>query len=299
MRSIAGLRWLQQQPDGHGEVGSIPRFAPMSSPRSDVARIVAQLKSRPWVQLFGPVRLHNAAGDEPINAATGRANQATIDRAIELVALLVARPGASAVEVHDALWPGRPAKGPSASSTRNTLTSRARRWLGHAPDGAPYFPHGTAAAYRLHEAVTSDWEVLLQLVGDDVQQAPTVRLQAAFDLVLGKPFADVPDRRYGWAEALRMEMLATVDELCHVLFQRYVNAGDVARARAVAARARSMGSLNELVWRDALMAEQLAGDRVGFERIAEQLQRALRALGDGYELEPETRELVARGREQL
>ncbi|PPF32659.1 hypothetical protein C5E05_19330 [Pseudoclavibacter sp. AY1H1] len=179
------------------------------------------------------------------------------------------------------------------------MTSRARRWLGHASDGAPYFPRGTAAAYQLHESVTSDWEVLLQLVGDDVEQAPTVRLQAAFDLVQGKPFADVPDHRYGWAESLRMGMLATVDDLCHVLFQRYINAGDVARARAVAARARSMGSLNELVWRDALLAEQLAGDRVGFERIALQLQRALQGLGDGYELEAETRELIDRGRGQL
>lgn len=263
------------------------------------AQLLASLKAQPWMQLLGPVRLHNAKGEEPVNTKTGKPNQGTIARAHELIAFLCTRPVATSVEIHDALWPGNPPDGSKASNTRNSLTARARKMLGYAPDGAPYLPRGTVNAYQLHKDVTSDWQVLQELIGENIAQTPTVRLQAAFEFVQGKPFADVPDRRYGWAEAVRMDMLATIDDLGHVLFQRHLAADNLAQAREVAARARSIGSLNEINWRDSLLAEQRAGDADGFERIVTQLQTNLDDIEDGYEPEPETQELIIRGRELL
>ncbi|PPF32667.1 hypothetical protein C5E05_19375 [Pseudoclavibacter sp. AY1H1] len=276
------------------------RIATEEQPLDEAAaQLLASLKTQPWMQLLGPVRLHNAKGEEPVNAKTGKLNRGAIARAHELIAFLCTRPVATSVEIHDALWPGSPADGSTASNTRNSQTARARKILGSTPNGDPYLPRATVNAYRLHEDVTSDWQVLQQLIGENIAETPTARLQAAFELVQGKPFADVPDRRYAWAETVRMDMLATIDDLGHVLFQRHLAADEIAQAREVAARARSIGSLNEINWRDALLAEQRAGDADGFERIVTQLQTNLDDIEDGYEPEPETQELIIRGRELL
>lgn len=271
-----------------------------SEPLDAEARaLVEQLSTRPWVRLLGPVALENAAGPAPRAPQGDAVNRSTMNRASELIAFLALHPGASAVQVHAALWPGRQPHGKAAAANRNGLVSKARRWLGHAPDGAMYFPHIGSSGYRLHEEVTTDWQIFQMLIGEDVSQTPAPRLRAAADLVRGEPLTGVKDRYYAWAEVLRMEMLAGVGDVCHELVRRSLLAKDAAGARAAAALARQVDPVNEAAWRDALRAEALAKDAAGFERIVAQLTHLLTELEVDEEPEPQTQALIDEVRRSL
>ncbi|GGA67858.1 hypothetical protein GCM10011490_18070 [Pseudoclavibacter endophyticus] len=258
--------------------------------------LLASLAHRPWVRLLGPVELLGAAGDPPVTPQTHTINNSTVKRATELVAYLALHPGVTAEQFHAAFWPGKDPRGKTAASNRNGLATRARKWLGTSADGQPYFPHVGSDGYRLDERVTTDWHVLLELIGNDPATAPAPRLRAALDLVRGQPFAGVKERFYGWAEITRMDMLATIADTCHELAVRALDMGDVGAARTTAALGREIDPINEMAWRDALQAELLASDHEGFERIVSLLQQQLDDFEDGYEPEPETQELIDRGR---
>lgn len=254
------------------------------------------LGSRPWIRLLGPVLLLNPAGTPPITPQTGEVNNSAVNRATELAAYLALHPGATAVQLHSAFWPGRDPHGKTAAANRNGLTTRTRKWLGNRDDGEPYFPHVAGRGYRLHADVTTDWQVFRALLGPDLRACGQARLLAALDLVRGQPFAGTKERFYGWAEVTRMEMLALIGDACHELTARSLHGGDAGTARVSAALGREIDPVNETAWRDALNAELLAGDHDGFERLVQQLQSQLDDFEDGYEPEPETQELIDRAR---
>nr|WP_244960829.1 LysM peptidoglycan-binding domain-containing protein [Pseudoclavibacter chungangensis] len=263
---------------------------------AEAGALLAGLARVPWVRLLGPVALHGAAGEPPRTPKTSTVNNSSVNRATELIAFMTVNPGASAVQVHAAFWPGRDPQGKTAASNRNGLATRTRRWLGNDPDGSPYFPHVGSGGYRLHPDVTTDWHVFRALVGEDVRNASTSRLRAALELVDGQPIGGVKDRYYGWAEVTRSEMLAAIGDACHELSERLLERGDPHAARVPAALGREVDPVNETCWRDALLAELGAGDRDGFERIVAQLTRRLDEFEDGYEPEDETQVIIDRAR---
>ncbi|HYY10736.1 MAG TPA: bacterial transcriptional activator domain-containing protein, partial [Kineosporiaceae bacterium] len=174
-----------------------------------------------------------------------------------------------------------------------SLASRTRKWLGNAPDGTPYYPRTPdAGAHRLHSAVRTDWSVFLELVGDDVAATPTPRLVEALALVRGRPFDGVSDRHYSWSEPLRQEMTAAVVDVAHEVADRALAAGDAATARRASRVGRTVDPLHELLWRDGLRAEYVAGNREAQRRLAEQLHSLAGDLD--VDLERETEELLAR-----
>jgi len=250
-----------------------------------------QLRTSPFVRLLGPVSLEGATGPEPRSPQSG-VDRSTINRATELIAFLTLNPGANAVQVHNALWPGKDPSGDKAAKSRNGLTSRARRWLGNTLDGAPYFPPVGTQGYRLHDDVRSDWDLWLDLVGEDVTTTPTKKLIAALKLVDGQPFGGVKDKYYVWAERIRQEMIASIGDAAHELATRSLKHGDVASARLAGAIGRQVDPVNEILWRDALLAEHQADDVAGAERIFAQFEEQLDAFEDGYEPEPETQQLI-------
>lgn len=264
---------------------------------ADAAALVARLETAPWVRLLGPVALQGAAGEPPRTPRSDAINNSSANRATELVAFMTLNPGATAVQVHAAFWPGRDPQGKSAASNRNGLATRTRKWLGSTPTGEPYFPHVGTGGYRLHPDVTADWLVFRALVGDDPGAVAGPRLRAALDLVAGQPIGAVKDRYYGWAEVARMEMLALVGDACHEAASRAIDRGDLATARSAAALGREVDPVNETCWRDAMRAELAAGDRDGFDRLVTLLTRQLDEFEDGYEPEFETQRLIDEARE--
>jgi len=253
---------------------------PEQAPAADAA---------PEVRLFGPVAVIGATGPEPVVIKDGRAVANHLGRATALVAFLSSKPqGATTEQVAAALSPVRRL----SPATIWSLASRTRKWLGSAPDGTPYYPRTPdAGAHRLHPEVRTDWSRWLELVGHDAATTPVERLMAALDLVRGRPFDGVAERHYAWAEPLRQDMAAAVVDVAHEVARRCLAARDPVTARRACRVGRSVDPASELLWRDALRAEYLAGNRDAQRQLVEQLH----VLADDLDadLEPETERLLA------
>ena len=120
------------------------------------------------------------------------------------------------------MWPGARVPG----DTRTAMVSRARKWLGTAPDGRPYLLHyNSTDGYRLHPDVTTDWHDFLTLARRGLEAGPDCLdgiqdLVAALSLVRGRPFHGIDPRDYTWAEPDVQEMISTVGDLAHQAAQR-------------------------------------------------------------------------------
>jgi LysM domain len=250
---------------------------------------VVRLPTRPpFVRLLGPVEVVGALGPEPMTLKDGRTVASHVGRATALVAYLACRPeGATTEQLSEALSPVRRL----SPSTVWSLASRTRKWLGSDADGVPYFPRTVdAGSNRLHPAVRTDWSVWSELVGDDITKTPLPRLTEALDLVRGRPFERVAERHYTWAEPLRQDMVAGVVDVAHEVVRRALLIPDAATGRRAATLARLVDPTNELVWRDALRVEYVAGNRESRRRLVELVY----AMADELEtdLEPATEELI-------
>ena len=248
---------------------------------------IVDLRS-PRLQLLGPVTVLNPQGEAPSNAQQWNSQRL---RAIELIAFVATHPEASTEQVHDALWPGSdPARG---TSSRNRLTTAARRWLGKDRAGHSYLVPATKGVYALTDTFASDWDEWLALIGTDPTTATTENLVRALGLVKGQPISGVKEKYYVWAETLRQEMIAAIGDAAHELATRALREGNTRNARLAAAIGRMVDPINEVFWRDALRAEHMAGDSTGVERLVTQLEHALTQIDPDYaEPEPETEELI-------
>jgi nucleoid-associated protein YgaU len=241
------------------------------------AETAEAVESAPLVQVLGPVEIRDARG--PVEQSKRR-------QLTEIAAFLALHPGADHHGLSEAIWPGARA----VENTRNTALSKLRRWLGADDGGDDYVPRVVENGYRLHPHVRTDWHRWQELLPGGPEQASTATLAAALDLVRGKPFAGVNPRRYAWAEPDRQEMISAIVDVAHELALRALLDGNAPLARRAAAAGLHADPGAELLWRDALKAEWLAGDLTGLATTADRLSALADELGD--DLEPETLELL-------
>jgi LysM repeat protein len=229
------------------------------------------------IQVLGPVEILNARG--PVEPSKVR-------QLTEIAAFMALHPGSDHHGLSEAIWPGARA----LDNTRNTAVSKLRKWLGATDDGADYVPWVLDDGYRLHPQVTTDWQLWRRLLPDGPGTATNADLAAALELVKGRPFAGTNPRRYAWAERERQDMISAIVDASHELATRALLAGDATLARRSAAAGLHVDPGIELLWRDALKADWLAGDREGLVTTADRLSALVEELGD--DLEPETIELM-------
>ena len=86
-------------------------------------------------------------------------------------------------------------------------------------------------------------------------------------------------------------MAAAVVDVAHEVARRALTSGDFVTARRATRVGRSVDPTNELLWRDALRAEYVAGDRGAQRRLVDQLLALAEDLD--IDLEPETEQLLA------
>lgn len=232
----------------------------------------------PTVRLLGTVEVIGARG--VLSAESHRA------RITETITFLALHPHRDHFLLDEAIWPGDRVP----DGRRNQLISRARRWLGTAEDGATFIPLVNPDGYRLAEAVRTDWDLFCDLIRGSLAHASTSDLTAALDLVRGQPFAGTNPRRYGWADIDRQEMISAIVDVAHEVSGRAQRGGDAAIARRAAATGLLAEPGSELLWRDALRAEWLAGNRGGIEELADRLTLLSEELGG--DLEPDTLDLL-------
>ena len=231
----------------------------------------------PLVQVLGPVKVLHARG----HLEADRRGQLT-----EIAAFIALHPGLDHSHLDEAKWPGSR----NLTNTRNSAVSKLRRWLGTAPDGREYLPDAAAAGYQLHPDIRSDWDLWRDLLPEGPATASTHALAHALELVKGQPFAGVNHRTYAWAERDRQEMISAIGDVAHELARRALLDGDATLARQAAAAGLQADPGAELLWRDALRAEWLAGDLDRLSSTADRLIYLANKLGD--DLEPETDELL-------
>jgi len=249
-----------------------PRHAPAPHATSVMA------DDAPQVRVLGPVEIVGARGE-----LSGESHRSRIT---EVVAFLALHPHREHHLLDEALWPGERVP----DGRRHQLVSRARRWLGVDEHGRPFVPVVGPLGYRLAESVGTDWRRFTELAAGPTERASTENLLAALALVRGQPFAGTNPRRYGWADVDRQEMIAAIADVAHELGGRARAVGDAVLARRAATTGLAVEPGSEALWRDALLAEQLAGHRKNIELLADRLL----ALADelGGDLEPETLTLL-------
>jgi len=143
----------------------------------------------PCLRLLGPIGLVGAAGPSPARS---------VRQALEMLAWLLWHPASTAAEMAAGLS--------LAEGTRRATLSRLRSWLGADAAGRPYLPLAYAGRIRLHPLVTSDWQHVSALVGDDLARAPTDGLVRALRLVRGPFLQDAQPGRWQWADEVRADV---------------------------------------------------------------------------------------------
>ena len=231
------------------------------------------------VRLLGPVEIEGAK--EPVDRR----------RAVELIVYLATHPdGVDDERLKSALWPDEQAP----QSSFNTTVTRARSRLGTGLDGAPHLPHlvATGGLYRLGPSVRTDFTVLerhLTAARHSTPDAATRTLKSGLEVVRGAPFAGVR-QGYEWAYAegfvARMEIV--VAEAAHHLAQLALDARDADLAHWAASQGLLASPGDEVLYRDRMLAFDLAGNPAGVEAVMDELIAVAEALEPYDTLHPET-----------
>jgi DNA-binding SARP family transcriptional activator len=217
-------------------------------------------------------------------------------RCIELATYLALHPkGASDERLKTVLWPDQA----PTTATFNTTVSMTRSGLGRASDGTPLFPHciATGGMYRLEPLVTTDLTRFEARVAHARRCAPAAAietLRSALDLVRGKPFERARGYEWAFSEALIANVEATIADAAHQLAQLYLGAGDSQNAIWAALRGLVAAPGDEVLYRDRMLACDLAGNPAGVETVMDELCEVVEALEPYDELHPETLTLYER-----
>lgn len=236
----------------------------------------------PHVLVLGPLEIHGVSDDVPRDRRR---------RATELITYLALHPRASHHQLDEALWPGVRV----SRNTRNPLVSRARRWLGDAPDGRSYLgKFSDGELYALHPTITCDWHdfCVLSKRGFAAGPAGLDDLHTALELVRGRPFLGVDPAAYGWAEAVTQDMISAIIDVAHTLAEQALTAGDHRRSRWAAARGLSAEPCAELLYRDAILAAKAGDDHDDVHRLVSALRRQVGDLDPDDDLDAQTAELL-------
>ncbi|MGW1496164.1 LysM peptidoglycan-binding domain-containing protein [Streptomyces sp. NPDC002402] len=294
---------VDPEPDADGFVddtgvgpGPAPEATPSAqAPEPPLARVTAVTSSvlaalnsppdppaAPQIRVLGPVDVAGALG----RVESNRRNSLT-----EIAAWLVLHPGRNRHELDEAIWPGQRVY----AGTRNTAISKLRTWLGRdprlpadAPDSS-YLPPITNGVYAFNQDVTADWHQFKDLYlkgmhhqGEDADTA----LAHALALVRGRPFADIDQSRYVWAEHDIQEMISATVDVAHELAVRRMAVRDFRAAANAASVGLTCDIQAELLYRDLFQIYSATGDRAGLERTAHQLNRI--STETGLDSSPET-----------
>ena len=236
----------------------------------------------PRILVLGPVDLVNAEGKvEPTKRS----------RLLEYAAYLVLTPAATHTAIDNAIWPDR--KNEDNLNTRNTATSKLRRWVGTDPlNGDEYLPRLQAGeGYAFHRAVTTDagdWDHLLD---HDPLNAPTDRLEAALALVRGIPFEGTHRKRYAWAEPIRQRLISEIVDASYELGRRRLMEGRWRGAEEAVVVGLRIEPAQENLWRLRILAAHESRNPAAEAEAIERLLTITEQLE--CDLEPETEQLLA------
>jgi len=217
-------------------------------------------------------------------------------KSLEAVAYLALHPsGVTKDSLQQALWP----EGDNAEGTWHQTISKARRAMGDAPDGTPYFPPvvTTGGSYRLSPAVGSDHAQLVALadaaaIADD--EAAERLLREGLSLVRGEPIAG-RGVAYAWRPGPAATVEADVVDAAERLAELCLGRGDGKGAEWAARQGLLASPYDERLYRLLMRAADAEGNPAGVRRVLHELTAKLELDVEPLDsLHPETVELYER-----
>ncbi|MEV6198209.1 hypothetical protein AB0M19_38170 [Streptomyces sp. NPDC051920] len=255
----------------------IQRYAPAPTAGTDGGEAV-QSPPGPEIRVLGPVEVDGVAH-------TGHG-----PRSAQLAALLYFRPARTA----DVLCADMDPVSPWSPATLNARLQGLRRALGNDPNGDPYVPrrHNGDTPYRLAGGMRCDWTLFLQLAERALPHGPDglPDLEKALSLVRGRPFGT---RAPAWAQPYQQEMLTRIVDVTHTVATLRTAKGphhDLGAARKAIAMGLDVDETAELLYRDLMVLESVAGNRGGLHTAIARIQQINAALDCC--LETETEQLI-------
>lgn len=235
----------------------------------------------PRILMLGPVDLQDAGGNvEPSKRA----------RLLEYATYLALHPNATFSAIDDAIWPDR--KTEANLNTRNTATSKLRRWFGTDPDGQDYLPRSEAGAgYAFLPTVATDVDDWNQLVHGDPVNAATENLEKALKLVRGTPFEGAHPKRYAWADPHRQRLISEIVDASYELAKRRLMAGKWRAAEQAVVVGLRIEPGQEMLWRLRILAAHESRNPAAETEAIDRLLTITEQLE--CDLEPETEQLLA------
>ncbi|MCK0116995.1 LysM peptidoglycan-binding domain-containing protein [Isoptericola sp. S6320L] len=249
------------EPDGHNEAPATP--------------------SAPRLLVLGPVDLIGAAGTVEDSRKA---------RLLELAAYLALHPNATAPAIDDAIWPDRRTE--DNLNTRNTATSKLRRWVGQDESGQDFLPrHAAGGGYGFTDELTSDVGDWNALTGGDPLNGSTENLEAALELVRGTPFEGTHRRRYAWSEPIRQRLVSEIVDASYALTKRRLMEGHWRAAEAAVSVGLLVDPAQEALWRLRILAAHESRNPAAESEAVDRLLAITEELE--VDLEPETEQLLA------
>lgn len=218
---------------------------------------------QPYLQLLGPIQLLNTPG----TAETKRQK-----RMIEYLAYLMLTPAVSIDSIDEAIWPNRRAQDNTA--TRNSVTSRLRKWIGTTSNNTPRLEMNT---YKVND-VGCDWTDFQNLTNQPLARIPTPNLNAAVGLVQGPVLKGAGIRYWAWAEPLRQEMITRITDVCYELATRQLVADDYTACETTLACALAVEPGDEQLWRMRILAAHARHNPAAVDEAINRLYAQLEAL---------------------
>lgn len=215
------------------------------------------------IDVLGPLRI------------TGSGIAAHTPRTTALAAYIHLRPGRSA----EALCAAMDYANPWSTRTLHSRLSELRSTIGLHTNGQPLLPRPkTGAGYTFHPAVTSDWELFQDLASHGLAAGPlhgTEDLEAAMALVRGKPF---DGRTLPWADPLIQDMHSRITDTAHTLARWHADGvlPDLDAARRTVHKALDVEETSEVLYRDLLTIERVAGNDAAIRRTVARIQQMAR-----------------------
>jgi hypothetical protein len=159
------------------------------------------------------------------------------------------------------------------------------------PPATPTCPRRSSGddPYRLSPSVRCDWTRFLQLAERALPLGPAglPDLERALALVRGRPFGGRP---LPWAEPYQQEMITRIIDVTHTVATYRTPAGphhDLSAARQAVATGLDVDDAAELLYRDWMRIEAVAGNRQGLHTAVTRVQQVNRALDCSLELATE------------
>lgn len=277
--TAAAIRELLEPPETVGDPAIEVAAAPLVSAR-EMTEPAWELEFR----VLGPVEV--IGGARPFDR----------HKHLEIAVYLALHPdGVSDERLKTVLWPERAPSTPAF----NTAISTTRNRLGHDSDGDVFLSHYMSAGrrYRLNAHAGSDYarfEAHVARARGDDGDTIVRQLRTALELVRGQPFAEVSGFGWAWAEGHVANMEATIAEAAHRLAAAYLDRNEPEQAIWAAMRGLLAAPADEILYRDRMLAYDVAGNPAGVETVMHELEVVVEGIEPWDSIHPDTIALYRR-----